>query len=103
MLLFFSWSILLSHLFTLNMDRKYPVRHLTSQQTRPYYLKHFVKSASYRYYCILARTLPLKQANEASLNWINNDEWRIADPGWLRPSAIFFTANGQSVKKTART
>ncbi len=47
-----------------------------------------VKSKAYVNDCILARTLPLKQANEASLNWINNDEWRIADPGWLSRSKL---------------
>ncbi len=102
---FFSWWILLSHLFTLNMDRKYPLCWAQTKDSRSEWRRLVVKSPLNQYVISLAvfwhGHCHCSQQTDASMNWFNNDEWRIADQSWLRLFSNFFTTSGQYVKNLA--
>ena len=103
--LFFSWWILLSHPFTLNMDRKYPPCWAQTKDKRSERKRLTLKSLLNQYVISLAvfwdGHCHWSQQTDASMNWINNDEWRIADSGSRGYSQFFY--NTWSIRKKFST
>ena len=92
-LLLLYWRILLTHQFTLNMDRKYPPCWAQTKDKRSEWKRFIVKALVNQHVISLALFwhghCHCSQQTDASMNSINNDEWRIADPGWLILFSIF--------------
>jgi len=89
------------------MDRKYPPCWAQTKDKRSERKRFIVKALVNQYVISLAvfwhGHCHSSQQTDASMNWLNNDEWRIADPGSRGYSQIFFTTRGQYVKNLAPT